>query len=140
MQHDSTALSPLPAPGPDAMAEETALANLARHAEQARGAYAPNTERALRADVASFTGWCAAAGLTSLPASPDTLARYVDALAGHRAPATIRRALSSVATFHRAAACPAPRPATGRHPGVEAAASRSGTHPGPGQPPYPLAG
>ena len=104
MNDDPTALSPLPAPAPD----ETALANFARHAEQARGAYAPNTERALRADVASFTGWCATAGLTSLPASPDTLARYVGALAGHRAPATIRRAVSSVATFHRAAGLPSP--------------------------------
>ena len=103
MNDDPNALSPLPAPAPSAIADETALANLARHAEQARGAYAPNTERALRADVASFTGWCAQGGLTPLPASPDTLARYVDALAGRRAPATIRRAVSSVATFHRAA-------------------------------------
>ena len=108
MQDDPTTLSPLPAPAPDVTADETALANLVRHAEQARGAYAPNTERALRADVASFTGWCATARLTSLPASPDTLARYVDALAGHRAPATIRRAVSSVATFHRAAGLPSP--------------------------------
>ncbi len=43
------------------------------------------------------------AGLVALPASPDTLVRYIDALAGHKAPATIRRYLSSIATFHRAA-------------------------------------
>jgi len=78
-------------------------ANLAQHAVHARGAYASNTERALRSDVAAFTAWCVAAGLTALPASPDTLVRYVDALAGHKAPATIRRYLSSIATFHRAA-------------------------------------
>ena len=106
MDDGFTALSPLlaPLPGPDDMA----LAQLARHAEQARGAYAANTERALRADVATFTGWCASAGLAALPAAPDTLARYVDDLAGRRAPATIRRAVSSVATFHRAAGLPSP--------------------------------
>ena len=58
--------------------------------------------------MASFTGWCVAAGLAALPAAPDTLARYVDDLADRRAPATIRRAVSSVATFHRAAGLPSP--------------------------------
>ncbi len=69
--------------GPDpASAQDTVAANLAQHAVQARGAYASNTERALRSDVAAFTGWCAAASLVALPALPDTLVRYVDALAG----------------------------------------------------------
>ena len=31
-------------------------ANLHRHAGEARGAFSPHTERALRADVAIFTG------------------------------------------------------------------------------------
>ena len=106
MEDDPTALSLLPAPSPTP--DDAALASLARHAEQARGAYAANTERALRADVATFTGWCASAGLAALPAAADTLARYVDDLAGRRAPATIRRAVSSVATFHRAAGLPSP--------------------------------
>ncbi len=34
---------------------------------------------------------------------PATLVAYIDALAGQKAPATIRRYLSSIATFHRAA-------------------------------------
>lgn len=88
-------------------AEAVALA-LAQHAHAARGAYAPNTERALRADVAAFTGWCAAAGFTALPASPGTVAAFVDAMANKKAPATIRRYISSIAVFHRAARLPSP--------------------------------
>lgn len=81
---------------------------LARHAHAARGAYAPNTERALRADIAVFTGWCVAAGLASLSASPATVAAFVDAMGEIRAPATVRRYVSSVATFHAAARLPNP--------------------------------
>jgi integrase len=81
---------------------------LAQHAHAARGAYAPNTERALRADVAVFTGWCVAAGLASLPASPAAVAAFVDAMSPTKAPATVRRYVSSVATFHRAARLPNP--------------------------------
>lgn len=76
---------------------------LTQHAHAARGAYAPNTERALRADVAVFTGWCVAAGLASLPASPATVAAFVDAMGETKAPATVRRYVSSIATFHGAA-------------------------------------
>jgi integrase len=85
-----------------APAEELALA-LAQHAHAARGAYAANTERALRADVAVFSGWCVAAGRVALPASAATVAAFVDAMGEARAPATVRRYVSSVATFHRAA-------------------------------------
>ena len=84
------------------------LAHLQQHANAARGAYATNTERALRSDVAIFTGWCAAGGLVALPATPDTLTTFVDAMAGAKAPATIRRYVSSIATFHRAAQLPNP--------------------------------
>ena len=80
-----------------------ARVNLKRHADYARGAYATNTERALRADVAFFTRWCASAGLAPLPAVADTLVRFIDAMGVTKSPATIRRYVSSVATFHRAA-------------------------------------
>jgi site-specific recombinase XerD len=77
--------------------------NLHQHAQAARGAYAANTERALRADVAIFTGWCSQQGRQALPASPQTVAAFVDASGASKAPATVRRYVSSVATFHRAA-------------------------------------
>lgn len=80
-----------------------ARGNLERHADYARGAHATNTERALRADVAIFSGWCTDVALSPLPASVDTLVRFVDAMGAVKSPATIRRYVSSIATFHRAA-------------------------------------
>jgi integrase len=77
--------------------------NLRQHAEAARGAYAINTERALKADVAIFTAWCADAARQALPATPETVAAFIDAMGASKAPATLRRYVSSVSTFHRAA-------------------------------------
>ena len=79
------------------------IANLRQHFEYARGAFAGNTQRALRADVAVFTGWCIQEGRQALPASPGTVVACIDAVAASKAPATVRRYVSSVATFHRAA-------------------------------------
>ncbi len=83
---------------------EDIAARLTEHARQAQGALAPETERALRKGSAAFTTWAATQGLAALPATPETLAVYVDALAGlGRKPATIRQAVWTVATLHRAA-------------------------------------
>lgn len=79
------------------------VANLETHASQARGAYATNTERALRADIVIFTGWCDVADRAHLPASPATVAAFIDAMGETKAPATVRRYVSSVSTYHRAA-------------------------------------
>jgi integrase len=76
---------------------------LSEHATDARGAYAPATEKAMRSDVAIYTGWCATMNRQALPASFETVAAFVDAMAAIKAPATVRRYVSSVATFHRAA-------------------------------------
>ena len=73
------------------------------YAEAARGAFAPNTERAIRADTAIFSGWCLDAGVPSLPAQPHDVARFVDEMALSRRPATVRRYVSSIAHLHRAA-------------------------------------
>ncbi len=110
--HEAGTIAPLPvadiSPAPQPTSEHAIALALARHAEAARGAYAPNTERALRADTAVFTGWCAAAGLGSLPATPDTVAAFIDAMGAAKAPATIRRYVASVAAMHRAARLPNP--------------------------------
>jgi len=93
-----------PAAMPPAIPTEAAIwASLRQYAEDARGAFAPATERALRGDVAAFTAWCAQEGHQAMPASPGTVAAFVDAMAVSKAPATVRRYISSVATFHRAA-------------------------------------
>jgi site-specific recombinase XerD len=83
--------------------EAGALANLERHADAARGAYSGNTERALRADIAIYTAWCSGVGRAALPASAETIAAFIDAMGMQKAPATVRRYVSSVSTFHRAA-------------------------------------
>lgn len=63
-----------------------ARTNLQAHAEHARGAFAFNTERALKADVAIFLAWCRAADMVPMPAAPDTVARFIDAMGEERCP------------------------------------------------------
>lgn len=61
----------------------------------------PNTERALKADLRLFTGWCAERGAQALPARAETVAAFVDDMAGSRAPATVRRYVASIDRVHR---------------------------------------
>ena len=49
------------------------------------------------------TAWCAERGLAPLPARAATVVAYIEAMASVRAPATVRRYVSSVATVHKAA-------------------------------------
>ncbi len=72
------------------------------YAEAARGAFAPNTERAIRADTAVFAAWCLAVDVSGLPAAPTDVARFVDEMATRRRPATVRRYVSSISHMHRA--------------------------------------
>ena len=101
------ALSPAPIRSPDP-ANADALARLAEYAEAARGAFAANTERAIRADLAVFTAWCHDAGLAAFPAAPATLVRFIDEIGPTPAPATVRRYVASLAHLHRAAGLPSP--------------------------------
>ena len=97
----ATALIPAPAPAlPAALA-----AKLEEHAHAARGALAPETERAMRKASAAFTGWAASRALEPpLPATPGTVAAYVDHMAAHGwAPASIRQAAWAIGAMHRAA-------------------------------------
>lgn len=71
-------------------------------AAAAVGALSGNTERALRSDLAIYTAWCAERGVPALPASAETIAAFVDAMAPVRAPATVRRYVASIAVAHRA--------------------------------------
>lgn len=79
------------------------------HAHHARGALAPETERALRKASAAFAAWAAVEGVPALPCAKEDAARYVDALAERGVkPATIRQAIWAVGTMHRAAGLPDP--------------------------------
>ena len=84
-----------------------AVADLAEAcARAAEGAFSANTERAIRSDLRIYAAWCAERGLRALPAGPETVTAFVDAMAETRKPATVRRYVASVAAAHRAAGSP----------------------------------
>lgn len=77
---------------------------LTEYAHAARGAFAPATVAAIAADTQAFADWCRDNGRAALPATPATVAEYVDArYAAGSAPASIRRYVASVGFMHRAA-------------------------------------
>ena len=85
---------------------EPALAEQLGHlVPAARDAFSGNTERAVKSDLAIYAGWCAERGERALPAKPETVAGFVDAMAEVRAPATVRRYVASIAVAHRAVGC-----------------------------------
>ena len=76
-----------------------------------------NTHRVYGTQWRIFTGWCDEVGLTSLPAEPLTVARYLAARAGSGASiATIRLATSAISKAHEWAKLESPC----RDPGVRA--------------------
>ena len=75
---------------------------LAVYCEATKGAFSRNTERALRADVQIFASWCRQHVRAALPASAATLVAFIDDMARVKAPATVRRYVSSIATLHQA--------------------------------------
>ncbi len=87
---------------PAAVREPALEEQLGQFARAARGAFSDSTERALRSDLAIYTEWCAERGERPLPAMPETIAAFVDAKAETRAPATVRRYVTSLAIAHRA--------------------------------------
>ena len=93
---------------PAILSDDDLAARLRAHAAAASGAYADATIQTIRGDVAKFTRWCVDTGLVPLPAYPETVAAFVDFQATCRAPASIRRYVSSIASFHRAAEVPNP--------------------------------
>ena len=68
----------------------------------ARGAFSDSTERALKSDLAIYAEWCTERGERALPARPETVATFIDAKAELRAPATVRRYVTSITIAHRA--------------------------------------
>ena len=81
---------------------------LGAYFDVARGAFSPNTERALRADVEIFAAWCRHHLRVAVPASAATVVAFIDDRARVKASATVRRYVSSIATLHRALRRPNP--------------------------------
>jgi len=68
----------------------------------ARASKAPNTVRAYRSDLGDFTAWCTSHNVVPIPATPETVALYVTALAGAGVKAsTIQRRLSAISQAHQ---------------------------------------
>ena len=88
--------------------ERQILDRLRDFAARATGAYAPNTLRAVRADLVVWQVWCAGQGESDFPASAGQVARFVAAKATERKPATVARYLASLALVHRAAGLVSP--------------------------------
>ena len=65
------------------------------------GSQSPKTEEALRGDWKLFSAWCAEQGLTPLPAEPETLVAFIEAMSATRAAASIRRYVASIIAAHR---------------------------------------
>ncbi len=88
----------------DQTATLPALADrLEAYGRMAAGAFAGNTEKARRSDSKVFADWCVAAGRRSLPATPETVALFLEDQAGTKTVATVRRYAASIAHLHRAA-------------------------------------
>ena len=65
------------------------------------GAYAPSTMRSYYTDVEIFLHWCEGQNLVSLPASVETVCRFLEEQAPDRAPSTVRRRLYAIRKVHR---------------------------------------
>ena len=86
-------------------------------AQSLESVLADNTRRVYGTQWRIFTGWCDEVGLTSLPAEPLTVARYLAARAGSGASiATMRLATSAISKAHEWAKLESPC----RDPGVRA--------------------
>jgi integrase len=66
-------------------------------------ARARNTIRGYRSSFKQFQLWCAAVGLSSLPATDETVALYISAQAGRLRPSTVEHHLAAIGKAHKAA-------------------------------------
>lgn len=67
-----------------------------------QAASSPHSVRALASDLEAFDRWCRRAGRIALPATPETVADYLDVRAGRGAkPASLSRYKASIAKIHQ---------------------------------------
>jgi integrase len=67
-----------------------------------QAASSPHSIRALKSDLEAFDLWCRRASRVALPATPETVADYLDARAGQGArPASLGRYKASIAKIHQ---------------------------------------
>ncbi len=118
IQSDGTAgVTPLLTASAQPTLPEILNDKIERAAAYAKAARAGATRRAYDSDWAIFTGWCAAHGLSALPATPEVVAVFASdqAVAGLN-PSTINRRIAAIGHHHRGNGHPAPTalPSAGR--------------------------
>ena len=79
-------------------ARPAAIPGMARVAERA---LSPATARVYASDWTDFQVWCHARAAVALPASPHSLAAYLEACAARLGPSGLRRVLAALARRHR---------------------------------------
>jgi integrase/recombinase XerD len=85
-------------------AESPAATSVREWWASAQRVYPANTQRAWRADWLIYHAYCETQAVTTVPATPATVAAFVDACgAAGKKPATIRRYLTTIALAHRVA-------------------------------------
>lgn len=75
--------------------------NWLKQLERLEGAYALNTIRAYESDFKIFEAWCRREELAALPATPATVAAFVQAQSESATPATVSRRRAAIAKIHR---------------------------------------
>jgi integrase len=93
---------------PSAAAELARAEDHRKAAAYAVNAKAPATQDAYRSDWADFVGWCRSRSYPELPASPQTVAAYLAALADVAKATTVQRRLSAIRYAHLISGHPTP--------------------------------
>ena len=80
--------------------------NIAEYAEDARGTFASNTERAYKADGKVFDAWRDKNNISLAMLTTRDIARFVDDMGETKAPATVSRYVVSISKVFQAARLP----------------------------------
>lgn len=81
---------------------------LARYAEMSKGAFSPNTTRAIASDTRIYQAWCSDTGRPYMPTTSEAVAAFIDAMGQTKKPATVARYVASIDHLHRALDLPPP--------------------------------
>ncbi|MFD2648772.1 tyrosine-type recombinase/integrase [Devosia albogilva] len=89
--------------------------------QRLEGAYSDHTLRAYRSGFVAFSSWCRRRRRPALPASPETVAAYLDEESARLKPATLKQRLCAIRKIHQLSDLKDPT----AHPDVELAMRRA---------------
>lgn len=79
------------------------MTNWRKHIARLEGAYAQKTIDGYAIDFGEFASWCRKKRLRSLPAEPETIARFIDDAAERLKASSVKRKVSAIRKVHRLA-------------------------------------